>query len=297
MRWKKQKRKAKNQPIPPLKFEFTELQSRLVLRSQAFFQLWTLINPAQIYFMTNTADSPALAEPAIQVANLHKSFGVVQALRGISFSLQAGDFLTIFGPNGAGKTTLIKILSGLTRATGGTAKVAGFDVGNGDARLRREIGVIAHATCLYADLSALENLKFYANMYGLDNPEERAVEVIKEVGLVERMHDRIGTFSRGMQQRISIARAVIHDPSILFLDEPFTGLDPHGSKVLKQYLHSLHTKKRTLIMTTHDLSCGLEMGDKVAVQVKGRFALFENKDNLDKPAFEELYFETINNEN
>ena len=117
------------------------------------------------------------------------------------------------------------------------------------------------------------------------------------MGLEGRMHDRIGTFSRGMQQRISIARAVIHDPSILFLDEPFTGLDPHGSKVLKQYLHSLHTKKRTLIMTTHDLSCGLEMGDKVAVQVKGRFALFEKKDNLDKGGFEELYFETINNGN
>lgn len=247
--------------------------------------------------MTETSDNPDSNEPAIQAENIHKSFGVVQALRGISFSLHAGDFLTIFGPNGAGKTTLIKILAGLTRATGGTARVAGLEVGNGDSRLRREIGVIAHATCLYADLSALENLVFYANMYNLDNPDERAVEAIKEVGLESRMHDRIGTFSRGMQQRISIARAVIHDPSILFLDEPFTGLDPHGSKVLKQYLHSLHTKKRTLIMTTHDLSCGMEMGDKVAVQVKGRFALFEKVDNLDTGGFEDLYFETINNGN
>jgi len=247
--------------------------------------------------MKNTSENPASAEPVIQVANIHKSFGVVQALRGISFSLHAGDFLTIFGPNGAGKTTLIKILAGLTRATGGTATVAGFDVSNGDSRLRREIGVIAHATYLYTDLSALENLVFYAKMYGLDHPGERAAEAIKEVGLEGRMHDRIGTFPRGMQQRISIARAVIHDPSILFLDEPFTGLDPHGAKVLKQYLHSLHTKKRTLIMTTHDLSCGLEMGDKVAIQVKGRFALFEKKDNLDKGGFEELYFETINNGN
>ena len=247
--------------------------------------------------MNNTSVNPATVEPAIQVENIHKSFGVVQALRGINFSLQAGDFLTIFGPNGAGKTTLIKILAGLTQATGGSATVAGFDAGNGDPRLRREIGMIAHATCLYADLSALENLVFYANMYGLDNPEERAAGAIKEVGLEGRMYDRTGTFSRGMQQRISIARAIIHDPSILFLDEPFTGLDPHGSKLLKQYLHSLHTKKRTFIMTTHDLSCGLEMGDKVAVQVKGRFALFENKDNLDQGGFEDLYFETINNGN
>ncbi len=247
--------------------------------------------------MTDSPDPLASPDPAIQATGIHKAFGVVQALRGISFSLDAGDFLTIFGPNGAGKTTLIKILTGLTSASGGTAKVAGFEVGNGDSRLRREIGVIAHATCLYADLSALENLVFYANMYNLENPEDRAIEAIKEVGLEGRMHDRIGTFSRGMQQRISIARAVIHDPSILFLDEPFTGLDPHGSRVLKEYLHSLHTKKRTIIMTTHDLSCGMEMGDKVAVQMKGRFALFENKDNLDTGGFEELYFETINNGN
>lgn len=237
------------------------------------------------------------SEPTIRVKDIRKAFGVLQALSGISFELNEGDFLTIFGPNGAGKTTLIKILAGLTKPTSGVATVAGYDVAEGDPQLRRELGVIAHASCLYADLSALENLVFYAKMYGLDNAREKAIQAIEEVGLQERMHDSIRTFSRGMQQRISIARAVIHDPSVLFLDEPFTGLDPHGSNVLKKYLHSLHTNERTIIMTTHDLPCGLEMGDKIAVQVRGRFALFENIDKLDKSRFEEQYFEIINDSN
>ena len=110
-------------------------------------------------------------------------------------------------------------------------------------RLRRNIGVISHASCLYQDLSALENLIFYAKMYGLDHVKDRAVKALDEVGLKARMHDSVRSFSRGMQQRVSIARAVIHNPSVLFLDEPFTGLDPHGSIVLKNFLHSLRYRQ------------------------------------------------------
>ncbi|MFQ5450189.1 MAG: heme ABC exporter ATP-binding protein CcmA [Nitrospinaceae bacterium] len=237
---------------------------------------------------------PPVNEPAVRVREVRKTFGVLKALDGISFDLEAGEFLTIFGPNGAGKTTLIKILSGLTRPTSGTARVAGVEVLQGDSRLRREIGVITHASCLYADLSPLENLVFYAKMYGLDQPHDRAVQALEGVGLKSRMHDRVRTFSRGMLQRASIARAVIHNPLILFLDEPFTGLDPQGSQVLKQYLRSLHTKKRTIIMTTHDLSCGLEMCDKVAVQARGRIALLKPIGQIEKERFEDLYFDTVN---
>ena len=235
------------------------------------------------------------ADPVIQVNSLHKSFGVLKAVNGISFSLNQGTFLTIFGPNGAGKTTLIKMLSGLTKPSSGSAKVAGFDIQDGNTRMRRSIGVISHSTSLYGDLTALENLMFYAKMYGLDHPRDRAVQALDEVELKNRMHDRMQTFSRGMQQRVSIARAVLHDPAVLFLDEPFTGLDPHGSNVLKEYLHTLHTKNRTLIMTTHDLSCGLEMGDTIAVQVRGRFAWLEKADALDREKLEAIYFETIDN--
>ncbi len=234
------------------------------------------------------------ASPAvIEVENLQKSFGVIKAVNGISFSLQRGAFLTIFGPNGAGKTTLVKMLSGLTKPTHGSAKVVGFDIRETDAEMRRNIGVISHSTGLYGDLTALENLEFYGRMYGLERPRERAAQALDEVGLKDRMHDRTRTFSRGMQQRVSIARAVLHEPSVLFLDEPFTGLDPHGSNVLKDYLHTLHTKHRTLIMTTHDLSCGLEMGDTIAVQVRGRFARLEPAGALDSKSLEELYFATI----
>jgi heme exporter protein A len=240
--------------------------------------------------MTETPASPAVT---VQAQNIFKTFGVLRALRGISFTLDRGEFLTIFGPNGAGKTTLLNILSGLTQPTEGKARVAGFDVSEGDPNFKKQIGVISHASFLYADLSAVENLTFYAKMYGLDEPKETAVRAIKEVGLEGRMHDRIRTYSRGMQQRISIARAVLHNPSVLFLDEPFTGLDPHGSVVLKDTLRALHTEKRTVLMTTHDISCGLELGDKVAIQAHGRFVFWENTDQLDKGRFEELYFDTL----
>jgi len=239
------------------------------------------------------ASTGSAVQPVIRANNLRKTFGLLEAVAGISFELEQGSFLTIFGPNGAGKTTLIKILSGLTKPTHGTASVAGYDVLSNEPQLRRTIGVISHASCLYQDLSALENLIFYAKMYGLDHAKDRAVKALDEVGLKARMYDSIRFFSRGMQQRVSIARAVIHDPSVLFLDEPFTGLDPHGSIELKNFLHSLHTDKRTILMTTHDLNCGLEMGDKVAIQAKGRFVLFEDKANIPQQNFEEYYFKVI----
>ncbi len=241
----------------------------------------------------NEQTHPVSPDPAVIVRDLKKDFGYLQALSGISFDLNKGEFLTIFGPNGAGKTTLIKVLSGLTRATSGSADVAGFDVLSGDVRLRREIGVISHASSLYLDLTALENLLFYAKLYGLEDSEVKANQAISEVGLQLRRHDRVRNFSRGMQQRLSIAKATLHDPSILFLDEPFTGLDLQATNVLKEHLHKLHTGKRTLIMTTHDISCGLEMCDRVAIQNQGKFVLMESLDHIDRENFENIYAEVL----
>ena len=192
-------------------------------------------------------------ENAMEVTHLRKAFGVLKAVDGIDFELKQGEFLTVFGPNGAGKTTLIKILSGLTKPTSGEAKVAGFNVIEGNSAMRKEIGVISHATALYADLTPLENLMFFARMHGLDKPQEQSLKVINEVGLSERRNDRVRTFSRGMLQRLSIARAILHDPSILFLDEPFTGLDLHASNILKKHLQRLHDRRRTILMITHDI--------------------------------------------
>jgi len=232
-------------------------------------------------------------ENAIEVRHLRKAFGTLKAVDGIDFELKQGEFLTVFGPNGAGKTTLIKILAGLTRPSSGTAKVAGFDVAEGHPEMRKEIGIISHATALYADLTPLENLIFFARMHGLKQPEDRALKVIDEVGLSPRRNDRVRTFSRGMLQRLSIARAVLHDPAILFLDEPFTGLDLHATNVLKEHLQRLHDRHRTILMTTHDISCGLEMCDKVALQVQGKFAFLENIADVDKDQFESIYFDAV----
>ncbi len=241
------------------------------------------------------ADQPKPDDFAIEVRQLCKEFGVLKAVDGISFKLKRGEFLSVFGPNGAGKTTLIKILTGLTRPSSGSAKVAGYEVEEGSAAMRREIGVISHSTALYADLTPMENLVFFGRMYGLENPEESALTRLEDVGLAPRRHDRVRTFSRGMVQRLSIARAILHDPAILFLDEPFTGLDIHASNVLKEHLQNLHDKKRTILMTTHDVSCGLEMCDKVALQVMGRFAFFEDIKDIDKENFETMYFDAVRN--
>ena len=231
--------------------------------------------------------------PIIQVRDLRKDFGYLQALSGVSFDLNKGEFLVIFGPNGAGKTTLIKVLTGLMRPTSGSAMISGFDVLEGNAKLRNQIGVISHSTCLYPDLTALENLLFYAKLYGLDFPEERANESIRAVGLQLRRHDLVRTYSRGMQQKMAIARATLHEPSVLFLDEPFTGLDLSATNALKEQLHDLHTDQRTLIMTTHDMSCGLEICDRVAIQNKGKFLLLESVDDIDSENFETFYIETL----
>ena len=232
-------------------------------------------------------------ENAIEVRHLRKAFGTLKAVDGIDFELKQGEFLTVFGPNGAGKTTLIKILSGLTQPSSGTARVAGFDVTEGYPDMRKEIGVISHSTALYADLTSIENLMFFARMHGLEQPEEKALQVIEEVGLSPRRNDRVRTFSRGMLQRLSIARAVLHEPAILFLDEPFTGLDLHATNVLKEHLQRLHDQSRTILMTTHDISCGLEMCDKVALQVQGKFAFLENISDVDKDKFESIYFDAV----
>ena len=232
-------------------------------------------------------------ENAIEVRHLRKAFGTLKAVDGIDFELKQGEFLTVFGPNGAGKTTLIKILTGLTQPSSGTAKVAGFDVTEGHPEMRKEIGVISHSTALYADMTPLENLIFFARMHGLEQPKDKSLKVIEEVGLSRRRNDRVRTFSRGMLQRLSIARAILHDPAILFLDEPFTGLDLHATNVLKEHLQRLHDRRRTILMTTHEISCGLEMCDKVALQVQGKFSFLKNISDVDKERFESTYFDAV----
>jgi ABC-2 type transport system ATP-binding protein/heme exporter protein A len=205
----------------------------------------------------------------ISIEHLYKSFGNFSVLEDINFEVQQGDFVTIFGPNGAGKTTLIKILSTLITPTRGRVIVDGFDVRDKPLEVRRRIGVISHETYLYHELTAFENLQFYGRMYDVKNLEERIREVLEQVGLQYRRNDRVGTFSRGMKQRLSIARAILHKPQILLLDEPYTGLDQHASALFDELLQQL-SGNTTQIMISHDIERGISLCNRALILNNGR---------------------------
>jgi heme exporter protein A len=234
--------------------------------------------------------------PAVLVQGLRKSYGHMEALRGLDLRLEPGVFLTIFGPNGAGKTTFLKVLATLTRPTEGSALVGGKDVVREAAAVRKRVGVISHNTYLYAQLTGIENLEFYAGMYRVRAGRQRALELLKKMDLVTRMHDRVGTYSRGMQQRLSVARALLHDPELLLLDEPYTGLDQHASRVLSEVLEGLRDGNRTVIMTTHNLQEGLAGCDRAAILVEGQLVFDRGVSEIDASGFQQTYFSCVHEE-
>ena len=229
---------------------------------------------------------------AIDVRNLVKAFGARKALDDVSFELPEGAFLSIFGPNGAGKTTLLRVLATLARPSGGEVLVDGVDLREDPDKVRAGIGMISHAPMLYPDLTAEENLVFYAELHGVADPRSRARELLDEVGLAHRRLDPVKSYSRGMTQRVSIARAFVHDPKIMFLDEPYSGLDPHAAEVFDQLIGKMR-EGRTFVMVSHDLEKGLAMCTHALVLARGKVVAFEEKDALDEEAFARLYRETV----
>jgi heme exporter protein A len=225
----------------------------------------------------------------IEVRGLVKFFGAKVALDGVDLDVGEGEFLTLVGPNGAGKTTLIRVLSTLTKPTEGSVRVAGYDLGGQGTEVRRRVGLASHQTLLYGDLSAEENLRFYGRMYEVPDLEQRITSLLQRVGLDHRRHDLVRTFSRGMQQRLSIARALLHDPAILLLDEPYTGLDQQAAEVLREVLAALLGRARTVLMTTHNLERGLELCDRAAILVNGHIVHQVDKSDLDVATFREAY--------
>ncbi|MGQ9583817.1 MAG: heme ABC exporter ATP-binding protein CcmA [Anaerolineae bacterium] len=213
-----------------------------------------------------------MGQLAIEVEGLHKAFGHHVVLRGVDLAVATGETLALVGPNGAGKTTLIRILATLSRPTRGRCRLVGLDLREDGAAVRRKVGLVSHQTLLYGDLSAEENLWFYARLYGLESPKARIAELLERVGLASRKTGLVRTFSRGMQQRLAIARAILHDPPILLLDEPDTGLDPHAAERLQEILEELALRGRTVLMTTHQLERGLRMASRVAILAGGRIA-------------------------
>ncbi len=229
---------------------------------------------------------------AVEARHLSKVFGSRKAVDDVSFELPEGSFLSIFGPNGAGKTTLLRVLSTLARPTDGEALVAGSDVREEPDEAREHIGLISHAPMLYPDLTAEENLLLYAKLYGVEGPEARVAELLDAVGLTHRKLDLVRTFSRGMTQRVSIARALVHDPDVVFLDEPYSGLDPHAVDIFDGLIESVRGD-RTFVMVSHDLAKGFAMCTHALVLARGRIVAFAPKAELDYDEFAELYRATV----
>lgn len=229
---------------------------------------------------------------AIETKKLTKVFGDRKALDKVSMEVPEGAFLSIFGPNGAGKTTLVRTLATLSRATSGTALVAGFDAKEEPDKVREHIGLISHNPMLYPDLTAMENLMFTAQLYGVVNAEERVRELLRAVELDHRRFDVVRTFSRGMTQRLSIARALMNDPDVVFLDEPYAGLDPHAVEIFDGLIEQLRDG-RTFIMVSHDLQKGFDVCTHALVLARGRVVSYAPKEDIDFEQFRQLYRETV----
>jgi heme exporter protein A len=219
--------------------------------------------------------------PALAIEGLTRIFGPRKALDAVDFELPAGAFLSIFGPNGAGKTTLLRTLTTLQNPSSGSAKVLGLDVVKDAVELRSRIGLISHNALLYPDLSAEENLLFFSDMYGIPDPAGR-------VALLHRRFDLVRTFSRGMLQRLSIARALLHRPEVLFLDEPYSGLDPHAMDILDHLIAQIRSQ-HTFVMVSHDLVKGLELCSHALILAKGRVVRFDEKESIDDETFAAEY--------
>ena len=210
-------------------------------------------------------------------------------LRGIDLDVPIGQVLSLLGPNGSGKTTLINILATLTKADAGQVRVAGMSLDKNSSRIRRNIGVVTHDPLLYDDLTARENLRFTCRMFSLDRIDERIEHVAGLVGMSARLDQRSGAMSHGMKKRFSIARSLLHDPSVLLMDEPDSGLDQHALALLDALISDRSNTRRTVIMATHNLDRAIALGDRVAILSNGRVVYHESATDVDERSAREAY--------
>jgi heme ABC exporter ATP-binding subunit CcmA len=211
----------------------------------------------------------------LEARGLQRSFGRVRILHGLDLSLQPGEALAIVGPNGAGKTTLVRLLAGLMRPSAGEVRILGRRLGGEFGPARRALGVLLHQSLLYDDLTLLENLTFVARLYGLDQPGVVAAAALEAAGLTERSGELPRRLSRGLLQRAAIARALLHSPRLLLLDEPFTGLDATAAARLRSDLQARLRQGLGVVIVTHHLAEVWELASRVAVLVGGRWAVDE----------------------
>ena len=238
-----------------------------------------------------------MPNPAIQIQAVTKRFGPFTALHGVDAEVPSGGALCLLGPNGAGKTTLMRLIAALSRPTSGKILIEGIDLSKQAEQIRRRLGVISHQTMLYDDLTARENLRFYGDLYGVDHVDDRIDHVLEDVGLAGRDGDRFRTFSRGMKQRLTIARAVLHEPSILLLDEPFTGLDTAARDMLASHISGFRSEGRTIVLVTHDLTQALTLADEFILLSRGRVIRQGKTSDVTIDDLESLYRTTVDSDN
>jgi heme ABC exporter ATP-binding subunit CcmA len=229
------------------------------------------------------------AEPSIGIREVRKVFGLVPVLDGVSLEVRGGEAVALLGANGAGKTTLLKILATLLSPTRGTATVAGHDVAREPEAVRRVIGVVAHGAWVYDDLTARENLAFWATLGGLDASADEVAASLAGVGLERAADARVRTFSAGMKRRLSLARVMLARPRVLLLDEPFAGLDQRAKKWLEGRLEALKAAGAALLMVTHSFGRELGVADRLAVLAGGRIALDTPRGTLGADDVQRLY--------
>jgi heme exporter protein A len=229
----------------------------------------------------------------IKVRQLVKRFGMKTILRGLDFDVQPGEFVALLGPNGSGKTTFLRILSSLSHPTLGEVYVAGYRLPHQAAAVRARLGVVSHLPLLYGDLTAEENLRFYGRMYGVLRLDERITAVLEMVGLDLRRRDLVRTFSRGMQQRLAIGRAVLHDPHVILFDEPYTGLDQDASVMLDGVLRSVAAQGRTVVMTSHDLARAGDLATRFDILSRGVVAASATRKEIGKSGLLSFYKEAL----
>jgi heme exporter protein A len=210
--------------------------------------------------------------PLVEARGLTRSYGAVRALRGVDLTLAAGEVLLVLGPNGAGKSTLLRSLAGLLRPQAGTVRVAGRELNRDNPDARRAIGLLSHQSLLYDELTLLENLMLAARLYDIADPRRVAEAALEAQGLLDRKESRPRQLSRGMLQRAAIARALLHEPRLLLLDEPFTGLDAVAADRLRQLLALHHSPDRAMVLVTHQAGEAWDIATRIGVLVGGRWA-------------------------
>ena len=229
---------------------------------------------------------------ALRISHLTKRFGTFRAVSDLTLRIEEGQFVSLFGPNGAGKTTLLKLVAGLLKPTSGTISLR-F---NGSGPARRNVGYVSHQSLLYQEMTGIENLLFYSRLYGVARPRERSRRVLKKMGLSGAGEQLVREYSRGMKQRLTLGRALLHEPSLLLLDEPYVGLDQQGNRLLTRILRSLKDGDHTVLLVTHNLSEGLELCDRVLIQHRGSLVYDRASHGLGRRGVEAAYLRAVEGE-